>query len=199
MADTKKKNKQRVFATDEEVLAIRNSSNRVRAAKVLVEREKYAKGRPHNMMPRRTAGKVFKELLRYFFIPLVNAMDLGDDPSDKMGFAERIAFIFGAAHRDVVLAVATQEFKMPGLMWHEENPGEMITCGPVESRILVGTTLMVRLDERMPDRIDVERCDEKHGTVFTLTKPQYETIYKYLREVAGCNERLMPPGTFVVR
>jgi len=53
---------------------------------------------------------------------------------------------------------------------------------------------MVRIDERMPDRIDVERCDSVKGISFSLTLPEYQTIVGYLKEIAGLDERLAPPG-----
>ncbi len=182
----------RIFKSAVEVSEVRNNARRLRPAKVLVER-RAGRGRPKHFLSR-SDNKTFSKLLKYFFVPLVNALDLGDDPSEKMSFADRITFIFGANHRDVIMAIATQNFIMPGVMWLEDNPAELVNGGPLDTRILKGTTLMVRIDERMPDRIDIERCDTKEGLTFLLTRAQYESIYKHMKEVAGCNERLTPPG-----
>jgi hypothetical protein len=194
------KKKGKYLPGDVEVVAIRNSSNRVRAAKVLTEKAKYnGRGRPKNMLSSIQSDKTFSKLLRYFFVPLVNALELGDEPNEKMTFGQRIGFIFGAEHRDVVMAVAVEEFKMPGQKWVGESFNSLGPSGPLDSRILQGTPMMVRIDERMPGRIDIELCDDRTGTVFTLTFAEYQTIYVKLKEVSGCNERLMPPGTFIVK
>ena len=186
-----RKSKQRYFRSDSEVVAIRNNAGRLRPARISTERPT-GPGRPKAFLPRKSS-KAYEALLRYFFVPLVNALELGDEPNEKMSFSDRINFIFGSSHRDVVLAIATVNFTMPGVMWVQDQVTELLAPGPMDARILVGTTLAVRIDERTPDRIDIERCDSEKGVTFTLTKSQYLVIYKYMREVAGCNERLDPP------
>lgn len=173
-----------------EILNIRTAKNRIRPAEVLVERTGKA-GRPAHMLPLYNNSKNYSELMRFFVMPLVNALDLGDDPNEKMSFQERIQFIFGAKHRDIVMAVAKVDFKMPGKVWFEDNPGDMVEPTTLQTRVLKGTPLMVRLDERSPDRIDIERCDD--SIVFSLTRAEYASIVDNLQEITGCNRLLNPP------
>lgn len=188
---------QKVFATDEEVIQIRNRRNRLRPAKVVTSPDGSV-GRPQNLIPNRRTSKEYRNLMAYFIMPLVNAMDLGDDPTEKMSFQDRIAFLLGEKHRDIVMAVATQDFKVQGLYWRDETPGDMIPPETINARILRGAPLMVRIDERMPDRIDIERCDVEEPAVYTLTRLQYTNILPFLKEITGCNERLDPPGVLAV-
>lgn len=199
------------------LIEIRSARSRVRPAK-LVDRSEGRNGRPRNMVEVGRVSPFFKNILRYFIEPLVRSMDLGEEPDDKMNYGERISFLMGASYRDVVMAVAIEPFQMPGRKWGDvdgENPSDLIPGGPMDTRILKGTPLMVRIDERMPNRIDIERCDDskivgidKNGNpvrerqptrIFSLTNSEYKTIYTKLKEIAGLNERLVPPGEEPVR
>lgn len=189
------KKRKRLFKSDLQVIRVRNSANRLRPATVTKDKSFNTSGRHYNLLPAANKSSFYQDLLKYVIIPLVNALDLGDEPLEKMSFADRIAFILGANHRDIVMAVAMSSFEMPGLMWQNNNPAEQISGGPIQHRILEGTPLMVRIDERTPERIDIERCDSETGTVFSLTKFEYEQIFQFLKEIAGKDERLNPPGS----
>jgi hypothetical protein len=178
-----------------EIAAVRTTYNKVRPARTIkTPREVKERGRPRGLIPTLNSSYSFRQLLRYFIAPLVNAMDLGSDPDQKMTLEERVAFLFGTKHREILMAVAAVDFKMPGLVWVDENPADMAYPSVRQAQISKGTPLMIRMDEMMPERIDIEICNTTQGTMFSLTNAEYRSILANLTEIAGNNVKLMPPA-----
>jgi hypothetical protein len=181
-----------------ELIQLRTARSQLRAPKTIqVPIDKH--GRPHNLLPNTRTSKSFRDLMRYFFIPLMNGIE--DSANDintgslaaahQSLIADKLALIFGTHYRDIVMAAAIEDFTMLGKQWRTpDQPNDQVPPELMAAKVLKGTPLMIRIDTRMPDRIDVERCDSVDGIVFTLTKVQYQHILPHISEITKANHRL---------
>lgn len=147
------------------------------------------KGRPPKVLPSIRYSEEFKQIVDYFINPLIKEMS----HSSK---EDAVLELLSVKYRDIVLAVADVSFTMTGMVWDTTSTDQRMPT-IVESKIHQGTTLLVRLDERMPERIDIERPDK--NIIFSLTNSEYSLIYKYIKEVTGCDIRLEPPQAINTR
>lgn len=129
----------------------------------------------------------FRDIVKYFIEPLADATCLS-------GFSmqRKLDIIFGSEHRDVVPAVAIARFVMPGAVWNSED-GSFRAPTTSEANIPVGAPLFIRIDDRMPERIDIQVL-EKEELIFSLNSVEYKSIIQNFREINGCHYRLDPPG-----
>jgi len=146
-----------------------------------------SKARRRKVLPSTRNSPEFIKLVKFIFGPIVATMNDGT-------LETSINKIFSVKYRDVILGVASSDFTMPGLVWGL-NSGDMRFPLTSESKIKKGIPLIVRIDEAMPDRIDIERADK--NIVFSLTNQEYSLIYKHINEVYGCDTRLEPPKTTI--
>lgn len=180
MARIKKKRNQ--AEVDKEPLIIRRDGNRS-----LYEYKEKGRRRVKNLhdfsayLPPPSRSKEYRKMMDLFFGPLFNLPSL-----DRLSMEERKELIFGTKHRDIIGVVSVDNFKMPGMV---VNVGEWRTPTFREQNISTGTLLLVRIDERMPDRIDIEILDK--DLVFHLTYYEYKSIRHFLKELCGCNEKLL--------
>ena len=136
-------------------------------------------------MPKLRESIEFKLIADKFIMPVLN-LEAFADTSRK----DRVDIFFGTKYRDIVPCVAKVEFLMTGPV---VNGAFCREATGHEKSIAVGVPLMVRIDSRTPNMIDVERCDT--GVMFRLNSAQYRTIWDKLEELESCNERLEPPET----
>ena len=99
---------------------------------------------------------------------------------------ECLETIFGTMYRDIVPARATKSFAMPGLMWGDAGLVDAAKPTTDQAHIRVEAALFVRIDERMPNRIDIELAVGEHGRMFTLSNVEYRSIRPYLKELERC-------------
>lgn len=198
------------------VVKVRNIHSHLSTRRVTdkVSTQKRLAGRPANILNHsNTDTKDFRDLVRYFMRPLMShvivaeEIDGGEGMSVSGFYEERIKVILGASYRDIILAAASSAFIMPGRLWGSfDNPGnpDETTSQKVLRKIHEGTPLIVRIDERTPDRIDIERIlpggsetdpENPASVVFSLTNAEYAVVYEKIVEIGGLNNRLVPPGT----
>jgi hypothetical protein len=166
----------------DEVRAIRKQK---RLAKFHLK-NKSKKG-PKVALPSAKESPVFNKFVKWFVEPLFSK---GHFPS--LPATEKLDILFNTHTRDIVPAVVCKYIKMPGNVWTEDG-GLFRPPTVSEANFPVGTPVFVRIDDMMPNRIDIESC-EKPGLVFWLTSDQYKTIIDSLKEILGCNYRLDPPN-----
>ncbi len=151
------------------------------------------------------------EIAEYFFKPLLRVLKdpleehgrmsegtktstLEDGRSDQ----ECIDIIFGAKYRDIVPAYALKVFTMPGVL-HAEGGIRGAKKGTIiDHHVKAGAKLLVRIDERTPDLIDVELMVGNFSSrMFSLTNSEYKSIISKIKETRSCMKRvnrLLPPG-----
>lgn len=124
-----------------------------------------------------------KLLLELFIIPIMNMPELS-----KYTDREKLDIIFGTDYRHILKATAKQSFDMPGNLIY----GSVIKapCN-VDRQVVVGDKLLVRIDSRTPNRIDIEIF--RTGLVFLLTKRQYSEIVCKLKGSKRCQVSLKEP------
>lgn len=150
-------------------------------------KRKRRKSRRQKLLPAVRHSADFQEIVRLFIKPLLNMPDM-----ETLSVNERLNVIFGVKFREILLARALTGFDMPGKVY---TPGEFRPPMTHEQRVPKTASLVIRLDERTPDRIDVEVIHrDGFSVVFVLTKLEYINILGKFEEVAGCNRLLIPPG-----
>lgn len=106
--------------------------------------------------PRRTLySNSAKVIYTRFIKPLVNSMALGYD--DNI-FVESIARFFVVKTRTVLFCKAKEGFSVPGKSW-SEHPN-VIEWGALTRQVKKGSALVVRYDELMPNRAELEYGNE---------------------------------------
>lgn len=138
-------------------------------------------------LPSSKESPAFNKIVKWFVEPLFKK-----DHLPTLPITEKLDILFNTHTRDIVPAVVCKYIKMPGNVWTEDG-GTLRPPTVSEANFPIGTPVFVRIDDLMPNRIDIESC-EKPGLVFWLTSDQYKTIIDSLREVLGCNYRLDPPN-----
>lgn len=146
--------------------------------------------------------KVFAQL---YVTPIIRAIKdpLGDRVKQAEGIEhatdtgldhkESLELIFGVMYRDLIDAVVVEDVKLMGLVWGRSG---LLDAVPIGVLLTKGTELIVRIDERMPNRVDVE--DVAAEKMYTLTKFEYEQIFTKLKDMRRWNNlRLVPPTTFM--
>lgn len=146
-------------------------------------------GRPPFFFPQDRESKDFKLIQKYFIEPLVRLQDWAENMSIK----DRLDIIFNVHTRDIVPAIVTEDLIMPGLVLDTERLVKFRPPINVENKFPKGTPIFVRLDDTMPDRIDIENC-ETPDLMFSLTRAEYKSIIDKIEELDGCDYRLDPPG-----
>lgn len=143
---------------------------------------------------------------RGFLKPLLEYLRLAADRHQLAGRAatehsstpvkDMLDVIFGTHYREITPAKATVAFKMPGLIWG--SAGVVDAKPPTVEQALVkrNSSLFVRIDERTPNRIDIEVCTIPEK-MFTLTNQEYKAIRPYLKELDGCNKQSLEPPTYM--
>lgn len=156
-------------------------------AKLIAERRK--QGRQAYFFPMDRESQDFKAIQKLFIEPIIRYTDW----SEKLSLKDRIDIIFNVYTRDIVPAIVVDDFVMPGLVVDVER--SVINRPPTtsEANFPKGTPVFVRIDDNMPDRIDIENC-ETPDLMFSLTRAQYKSIIHKLEELDGCDYRLDPPG-----
>lgn len=142
-----------------------------------------------------------KEILTNFFGVLARQVKLAGTISDETEnelLRQQLAYLFGEGYRDIVTAETVAQFIIPGSFLsnkglHPVKPGTLD-----QHRLLKGTVVLVRIDERAPDIVEVETIegDDELNRMFRLTTTEYKTIVEKLREINPCEtlNRLLPPG-----
>lgn len=162
---------------------------RVREAKLrsIVERRK--QGRPSYFFPMDRDSQDFKAIQKLFIEPIIRCPDWSEDISIK----DRLDIIFCVNTRDIVPAIVLTDIMMPGRVIDLEKSTIFRPPTTSEASFPKGTPIFVRLDDTMPDRIDIENC-EKPDLMFSLTRAEYKSIIYKIEELDGCDYRLDPPG-----
>jgi len=95
--------------------------------------------------------------------------------------------IFGVKYRDIVPCRALNAFKMLGLAWGDAGILDATRPDARQASVKKGAAMFVRIDERMPNRIDIELIHKgKHNsTMFTLTNEEYRQILPDLKAIDG--------------
>lgn len=152
----------------------------------------YRKGRPVRPTPKIENSTEFKAMVKWFFEPLTSSPEFN---GYDLSIADRISYIMHEKTRDIVLAVADRDFKMPGKFW-DSRDGSQRWPTVSEAKIREGTPLFVRIDDTMPERIDIQVGNSyPEDLCFALTKSEYTSIVLNIKEVEGCNYKLNPPGS----
>jgi hypothetical protein len=141
-------------------------------------------GRPKNILPSYRTSWEFQTIFRDFLLPFFDAL------TPDLPLKDKAELLFCSSTRDVVLAVLTKNTDMPGRLWNT-GEGTYRPATVLERKFLAGTPVYVRLDDTMPDRVDIE-CGATPEFIFSLTKVEYLSIVGVLEEVNKCNHRLLP-------
>lgn len=122
-------------------------------------------------------------MIELFIKPLMNVIELR-----RLDMRKRLDLIFGTDHRHILYARAEENFLMPGNLIY----GAVIDApSPDNKVILKGDRMLVRIDDRTPNRIDIEVL--KTGLVFLLTKRHYSEIVCKLKGNKKCRISLKYP------
>lgn len=146
-------------------------------------------GRPAFFFPPDRYSKEFKLIQKYFIEPMVRCRDF----SENMSIKDRLDVIFNVHTRDIVPAIVTEDFQMPGRVLDTELVTKYRPPLVSEAHFPRGTPIFVRLDDNMPDRIDIENA-ETEDLMFSLNRLEYKSIIFKIEELDGCDYRLDPPG-----
>lgn len=160
-------NKDRIRARDQRATRIRHGSSL-------------------SIMPPIDQSPELSDIVTWFILPWFTKEHL-----PTLTLKEQLALFFNVTSRDVVMAAVVKAIpKMPGYIIDKDGTRRP----PIneEAHFPRGTPLFVRIDDNMPDRIDIENA-EKPDLVFHLTKDQYKTILDSIKEITGCNYKLDPP------
>lgn len=116
-------------------------------------------------------SEFFSAIKDLFIYPLLIIEEWGE-----MDFQERLEYILHRKGRDVLFAKAKIEFNIRGRVWCAGEYRQPLTH---ERHVLPGTPLIIRTDETMPERIDIERTD-KEDLFFSLTSVEYKHIESFI-------------------
>lgn len=164
---------------------------RVKGSKLEVIKKRRRRGGQAFFMPLEGQSQAFKKIQKHFIEPIVRSSLW----SENMSIKDRLEVLFNTNTRDIVPAIVTQDFKMPGVVLDPKATTLTRTRPPLvsEAHFPKGTPIFVRIDDNMPDRIDIENC-ETEDLMFSLTKLEYKSIINKIEELDGCDYRLDPPG-----
>lgn len=146
-------------------------------------------GRPASFLPMPRESEAFNRIQKYFIEPLIRSPHW----SEEITLKERLEIIFNVNSRDIVPAICREDIKMPGKVLDTDRASKYREPINKENIFAKGTPIFVRIDDNMPDRIDVENC-ETEDLMFSLTRAEYKTILYKIEELDGCDYRLDPPG-----
>jgi hypothetical protein len=91
-----------------------------------------------------------------------------------------IRAFFAADVRIVSFCKATEAFKMPGRTWRSLEEPNVHVAGVGRRHVPKGAALTVRLDERMPDRCEVEW----DAQVFVMSQAEWLMVKEKLKPIA---------------
>jgi hypothetical protein len=136
-----------------------------------------------SVVPDYRSSPAARMINRYFIEPILDAI-AGED----VLLQDKLDLLFSTQTRDIVMALTTEDVKMPGVLW---NPDDNTIRVPLtrEASFPRGTPLFIRIDDTMPNRIDIENA-EVPDLIFQLTREEYLGILPKLTEITGCNHRL---------
>lgn len=139
-----------------------------------------------------------KPLMEYIRLAADRHHSAGRDATERTNTptTDMLDIIFGTKYREITPANTTSAFAMPGLMWGSAGLVDAKKPSKEQAHIKKGSCLFVRIDERTPDRIDVELCTIPEK-MFTLTNEEYKQIRPYLKEIEGCNKQALEPPSFM--
>lgn len=141
-------------------------------------------GRPLKLFPSYKNSQEAQKIYKWFLKKLMNHIPV------EFNFERRLEILFLATQRRIVTAYITNHIeKMPGLIIQED--GQFRWPLVSEAKFQQGTPIFVRIDSKMPDRIDIEKASHP-GLIFTLTNSEYTSIMSNIGEITGCNELLDP-------
>lgn len=141
-------------------------------------------GRPVKLFPDYKKSKEAQKIYKWFLEKLMNHI-----PSE-LSLERRLEILFLAQQRRIATAyVVTHIEKMPGLVIQED--GQFRWPLVLEAKFQQGTPIFVRMDSKMPDRIDIEKASVP-GLMFSLTRAEYLSILPNIGEITGCNNLLDP-------
>lgn len=164
-------------------LKLRDGKN-YRTKEVKVETLPKKTGRPLKLFPAYKRSQEAQKIYKWFLKKLMEHIP------QEFNLERRLEILFLANQRRIVTAyVVTHIEKMPGIVLQED--GQFRWPLILEAKFQQGTPIFVRIDSKMPDRIDIEKASQP-GLLFTLTKNEYLSILSNIGEVTGCNELLDP-------
>lgn len=107
----------------------------------------------------------------------------------KLNKEEAIELLFGIKERDIIPCYAAVGFKIEGLV---KEPGVHRPPLKQECEVRKGEALFIRIDERTPNRIDIQRPTYKKNPdlTFLLTPLQFDYIVNRVNVIANDNKRL---------
>jgi hypothetical protein len=120
-------------------------------------------------------GKEIKSIYRKFIEPLIPHINVGDNESS---IRKAIHTFFQPDTRRVYFGKAKAKFRIPGKKWGF-GPMELVP-GVGRRHTAVGDPMIVRLDETMPLRVEIEYKEQ----IFVMTRPEYDSIEEHI-EVIG--------------
>lgn len=151
-----------------------------------------------------------QEIADKFILPLVKAIrdPMGDrtrhfegsftaHDAPNSGYKDCLDLIFGVKYRDIIIATAIKGFKMPGKIHTEAGIVGSKQGTVLEHYIKMRSSMLVRIDERSPNRIDIEVMTGIDSSIsFSLSNTEYRSIYHNLKEKYPCQNlnKLLPPG-----
>lgn len=147
----------------------------------------------YKMFPTNRNSPEFRMILKYFIEPLAadptfQTIDAETGAVNDLPLKEKLDIIFCAKTRDIIPAVFMETVKMPGKVWNP-NDGTFRWPTTSEAKFQKGTPVFIRIDETMPDRIDIEHA-HKEDLIFSLTRVEYQSILDHIREYCGKQRRL---------
>lgn len=147
--------------------------------------KKYVKlGQQPKWYPRVAESKEFALFLEIFLKHIFNKPYMAG-----LNYEEKLEVFFGTKVRDIVPCYALMDFKINGLL---QLPGEMRPPLISEQTIPFGTPLFVRIDERTPDRVDVQPFMPgfPEDAFFNLTAIEFKVILPAIGVIGNDHKRL---------
>ena len=140
----------------------------------LSKRAKPKRDRGPNRLYETEAGKlIYKMFVRKF----IDHFTLNEAQTI---FSHGVPSFFGVAQRSIVWYRSKERFTLPGSMWSRPESPYHLVDGTGRRLVIEGQALIIRTDERTPDRNEVE-LDEQ---VFVLTEAQLNFVLEKLEVIA---------------
>lgn len=135
--------------------------------------------------PRRT---VYREAIRTlydkFIRPLALSYTSGEE--DPRAFQDGIEQVFNFKTRELWVGEAKESFRMPGKTWRGGRHDDL-EVGVHDRQVKAGDLFIVRLDTNMPDRVELEKGDDRghedSPIIFVLSRAQFAVIREHLRVI----------------
>jgi hypothetical protein len=132
------------------------------------------------LRPKRTIyGEAIRTIFEKFIRPLAQRLN---QEEDEQSLKKAIADVFNHKTRYVTFSKATSSFRMPGKTWRYGRHDRLIS-GVHNRWVKKGDTFIVRIDEEMYDRIELEKGKEE-GIIFVLNHAQWTGIKDHLEVIA---------------